>query len=182
MGILVIIIIICVVVLISIKNNQKRPVTVSKDATTYHGYLQSDIITKKAFVMYVMMSVVNLGEKWSQHIIHEGEEIWAKNIIENAFEIVTTNSDSKYIRKGMFNLYKGQELADENKVFMDMFETLIFGSNSFDTNRVDLLSQEEQMRLRLSMHSIHNLLASNDDETIKGKKELAAGYDEVFGA
>ena len=160
--------------------NTTRSVTIDKDTTTYHGMLKKDSTTKKAFVMYVLGSVANLGEKWCQNIMYKGDDIKAKNAIEKAFDIVTTGSDKNYTRKGMFNPYKGQELASENKVFLDMYEALIFGSNSMDTNRIDLFSQEEKTKLLLAIHSIHNLLMSDDADMIKGRKELADSYDQAF--
>lgn len=43
--------------------------------------------------MYVMMSVVNLGEQWSQRMMLGGGDVWAKEIIEEALDTTSISSE-----------------------------------------------------------------------------------------
>ena len=106
--------------------------------------------------------------------------IWAKNMIEKAFSSIATGSCVNYSQKGAFSVYQNQILTSENRVYMDLFEILIFGDNTKKYNRANDLSDDVQNRIRISLLTLNRLLTTNDADTKKEKALGASAYDELF--
>ena len=181
MGVFVFILIIIVVVFFISRSNTTSA-TSSSSATTNTGRVRiyTDETTKKAFVMYILGSVENSGFIFHSHFENEDGYYWAKNFIENAFSAITTGNCVYYSPKGKFSVYEGQELTPENKVYMDLFEMLMFGDNETKYNRAEDMPNDILNQIRISLHTLHRILTSDDAETRAEKEQLAPLYDEQF--
>ena len=92
---------------------------------------------------------------------------WCLSIADRAYEYLTVGNISEYEQKGCFSIYPGQVLSQESKVFMDVFEEVLFGDFSSDTNRAASLDEDIIADLRLSVHSLWRVINSGSPELSK---------------
>lgn len=130
--------------------------------------------------MYILGSIAKYNVIQHNHFDNDDGFYWAKDYIEKAFVSITTGSCLSYSKKDQFSVYQGQTLTPENKVYMDLFEILIYGDNNWQYNRADDLPESTLNQIRISLYTLNNLLTANDSQTMIEKKQLALAYDELF--
>ena len=79
---------------------------------------------------------------------------WCLDLIDRAYESLVSIDIKGYRQKGGLSIYPDQELTPESKVFMDLFEELVFGNVRSDVNRAETFPDELVTDLLISVKSL----------------------------
>ena len=135
--------------------------------------LSTNNITRDAFRYYVFTSIISINEIKHDYFTKDNIKngfLWALEIIDFTFDLITQRKYYGYSQKGLFSTYDMQVLQPATKVFMDMFEELIFGNNNPYKNRIVELSFYTKNLINLKMHSIYFILNDQKDSVALAKE------------
>ncbi len=142
--------------------------------------LHTDEKTQKAFIAYILSYVTKLNCCTHNRFEQDEGFYWAKEIIEQAFWQLTAGNCDSYVRKGGFSVSKGQPLTPEEKVYMDLFDILLYGDYS-SANRAVNLSAPVTVNLQAYVWTLNDFLKSDDAEIDELKTQYEKLYDNAFG-
>ena len=135
---------------------------------------------RDAFCYYAVGSVLQSGFIRHNWFTNENAKVGYKRAIDiagEAYDLLKEEPVANYKQKGTLNIYPGQQLTNESKILLDMYEYLMFGN--YDSKANSNTPEDLKHDLRLRFKSIETILDGYSPMIRELASNLKKAYKEL---